>query len=29
MTGVMIVGVVLGEPEEGRGWLLLPSLDII
>ena len=27
MTGVMIAGVVCGEPEEGRGWLLLPSLD--
>ena len=29
MTGVMIVGVVQGELKEGRGWLLLPSLDII
>ena len=29
MTGVMIAGVVRGELKEGRGWLLLPSLDTI
>ena len=29
MTEVMIVGVVRGELKEGRGWLLLPSLDTI